>query len=66
LKVKQKNKIDMIFTSNILGEFNEVFKWVLRDTNEYISLNFKGNVIAPTFEFDIDKLNFGLVSFNFD
>jgi len=56
----------MIFTSNILGEFNEVFKWVLRDTNEYISLNFKGNVIAPTFEFDIDKLNFGLVSFNFD
>jgi len=56
----------MIFTSNILGEFNEVFKWVLKDTNEYISLNFKGNVIAPTFEFEFDKLDFQKVSFNFD
>lgn len=66
LKVKEKQKINMTFISNRLGEFNEVFKWVLKDTNEYISLNFKGNVISPTFDFDVTGLNFGLVSFNFE
>jgi hydrocephalus-inducing protein len=66
LRVKEKHKINVTFISNRLGEFNEVFKWVLKDTNEYIALNFKGNVIAPSFEFDVDRINFGQVSFNFD
>ena len=37
---------------------------MLKDTNEYIALNFKGNVITPSFEFDVKRINFGQVSFN--
>lgn len=66
LGIKDKHKINMTFVSSMLGEFSEIFRWVLKDTNEYITMNFKGNVIAPTFEFDVEKINFNLVSFNFD
>lgn len=34
LQVKEKHNINVTFISNHLGEFNEVFKWVLKDTNE--------------------------------
>ena len=34
LRVKEKHKLNVTFISNLLGEFNEVFKWVLKDTNE--------------------------------
>jgi len=34
LKVRERHKINMTFVSSRLGEFNEVFKWVLKDTNE--------------------------------
>lgn len=34
LKVKEKHTISVNFSSNILGEFNEVFRWVLKNTND--------------------------------
>ena len=34
LWVKEKLKINVTFIGNRLGEFNEVFNWVLKDTNE--------------------------------
>ena len=34
LQVKEKHNINVTFIRNHLGEFNEVFKWVLKDTNE--------------------------------
>ena len=34
LRVEEKHKINVTFISNRLDEFNEVFKWLLKDTNE--------------------------------
>jgi len=62
LKVKERHTIAVSFSSNILGEFNEVFRWVLKNTNDYLALTFKGNVIAPTFKFNVDAINFEKVS----
>ena len=65
LWVEEKLKINVTFIGNRIGEFNEVFKWLLKVTNKYIALNFKGNVITPSFEFGVDSINFSQVSFNF-
>lgn len=62
LKVKERHQIQMSFCSDILGEFNETFRWVLKNTNDYLSLTFKGNVIAPTFKFNVESINFEKVS----
>ena len=34
LRLKEKHKINLMFISNRLVEFNEVFRLVLMDTNE--------------------------------
>jgi len=65
LKEGKEVEISITFTSNTIGEFVEVLKWSLQGTIEPLKLTFKGNVIGPTFFFDEEALDYGLVSYGF-
>lgn len=53
------------FKSDILGEFSETFRFALEGSSEMLTLTFKGHVVAPTFKFSEDIINFGEVSYKF-
>eukprot|EP00929_Paragymnodinium_shiwhaense_P007666 TRINITY_DN111574_c0_g1_i1.p1 TRINITY_DN111574_c0_g1~~TRINITY_DN111574_c0_g1_i1.p1 ORF type:complete len:5027 (+),score=1455.52 TRINITY_DN111574_c0_g1_i1:94-15081(+) len=53
------------FKPSELGEFHEIFEWTLKGSATAITLAFRGKSVEPTFEFDVDKINFGTVSFGF-
>lgn len=55
--------IQVVFSSPLLGEFNEIFDWTVDGLPEKIQIHFKGSVIGPTFHFDVPKLKFGTVSY---
>eukprot|EP00930_Biecheleria_cincta_P015308 TRINITY_DN12810_c0_g1_i1.p1 TRINITY_DN12810_c0_g1~~TRINITY_DN12810_c0_g1_i1.p1 ORF type:complete len:5041 (+),score=1000.88 TRINITY_DN12810_c0_g1_i1:126-15248(+) len=53
------------FKPKELGLFHEVFEWALKGSATAVTLAFRGNSVRPKFDFDIDKINFGTVSFGF-
>lgn len=55
--------IKISFSSPMLGDFDEEFFCSVKGLPEMLKLNFKGNVIGPTFHFDQPKLKFGTVSY---
>ena len=57
--------IKITFSSNIPGEFKETFRFRLEGSTELLSILFIGHVIAPTFHFDTELINFGKVSYSF-
>lgn len=61
----EETKISITFTSDQIGEFVEVLEWCLQGTIEPMKLTFKGKVIGPTFYFNEERLDFGLVSYGF-
>ena len=65
LMVGESHDIEVIFQSEILGEFSEHFHFHLRGTSQPLSAHFKGHVVGPTFHFDVDELDFGVVSYEF-
>lgn len=48
-----------------LGEFEELFEFKLNGSDERLKCKFKGCIIGPTFHFDVDTIDFGLVSYEF-
>ncbi len=65
VKDKSKDLIKVAFKSDILGEFSETFRFALEGSSEMLTLTFKGHVVAPTFKFSDEIINFGPVSFKF-
>ena len=65
LMVGESHDIEVTFQSEILGEFSEHFHFLLRGTSKPLSAHFKGHVVGPTFHFDVDELDFGVVSYEF-
>ena len=65
VKDNQREVIDVTFQSDILGEFSETFRWALEGSVEMLSLTFKGHVVAPTFKFSEEIIDFGQVSYKF-
>jgi len=65
VKENQREVIDVTFQSDILGEFSETFRWALEGSVEMLSLTFKGHVVAPTFKFSEEIIDFGSVSHKF-
>ena len=65
VKDKSKDVIEVMFKSDILGEFSETFRWALEGSAEMLSLTFKGHVVAPTFKFSEEIIDFGRVSYKF-
>lgn len=55
----------MKFMSDILGEFSETFRFALEGSSEMLTLTFKGHVVAPTFRFSEEVIDFGRVSYMF-
>ena len=65
VKDNQSDIINVAFKSDILGEFSETFRWALEGSVEMLSLTFKGHVVAPTFKFSEEIIDFGQVSYKF-
>jgi hypothetical protein len=51
--------------SDVLGNFDEVFKWAIRGSSIPLTLAMKGRVRGPVPEVDTDSLDFGIVSYGF-
>ena len=65
LEVGASQNIMVIFRSDLLGEFSEIFEFKLQGSMEPLLVQFKGHVIGPTFHADVDELDFGIVPFEF-
>ena len=48
-----------------MGEFSETFRFALEGSSEMLTLTFKGHVVAPTFRFSDEIIDFGKVSYKF-
>ncbi len=57
--------IKVTFKSDILGEFSETFRFALEGSSEMLTLTFKGHVVAPTFKFSAEIIDFEKVSYKF-
>jgi hydrocephalus-inducing protein len=51
--------------SDVLGNFDEVFKWAIRGSSTPLTLAMRGRVRGPVPEVDADCLDFGIVSYGF-
>jgi adenylate kinase family enzyme len=58
-------EITVNFKPTELGDFHEVFDWVLKGSAIGVTLAFKGKSIRPSFNFDVERINFGIVSYGF-
>ena len=65
VKEKSRDLIKVQFRSDILGEFSETFRFALEGSSEMLTLTFKGHVVAPTFKFSEEIIDFGKVSYKF-
>ena len=65
VKEKSRDLIRVDFKSDILGEFSETFRFALEGSSEMLTLTFKGHVVAPTFKFSEEIIDFGKVSYKF-
>ena len=60
LKSRQQQIVEVLFCSDMLGDFNEAFVWYLAGQPEPLPLNLKGRVVGPQFHFSLqDGVNFG-------
>lgn len=66
LEVGQKINFNMTFQSSKVGEFQEVFRWAITDSRDELTLHVRGHVRAPEFEFKENKIDFGVVSYQFE
>ncbi|XP_009468798.1 PREDICTED: hydrocephalus-inducing protein homolog [Nipponia nippon] len=57
--------IQISFSSTILGQFTEEFRFSVNGSAEPVTLTIRGCVIGPTFHFNVPSLRFGDVSFGF-
>lgn len=65
VKEKSRDLIRVTFKSDILGEFSETFRFAMEGSADMLSLTFKGHVVAPTFKFSEEIIDFGRVSYKF-
>lgn len=61
----EKCTVSIAFQSDILGEFNECFRFSLHGNEHMLSCQIKGRVIGPTFHITSQILDFGSVSFDY-
>ncbi|RHY53725.1 hypothetical protein DYB38_002829 [Aphanomyces astaci] len=58
-------KVFLTFCSAVLGEISVNFNFKLKGSDELLRVRFRAHVIPPMFQFDTDKVEFGVVSFAF-
>jgi hydrocephalus-inducing protein len=57
--------VEIKFTSDILGEFSEHFRFSLQGNDDVLLFQVKGHVIGPTFHLDCKSIDFGVVSYDY-
>ncbi|NXX62461.1 HYDIN protein, partial [Scopus umbretta] len=57
--------VQISFSSTILGQFMEEFRFSVNGSPEPVTLTIRGCVIGPTFHFNVPSLHFGDISFGF-
>ncbi|NXI34967.1 HYDIN protein, partial [Galbula dea] len=57
--------IQISFSSSLLGQFLEEFRFSVHGSPEPVTLTIRGCVLGPTFQFSVPSLCFGDVSFGF-
>lgn len=65
LNVGEQVKIDVFFVPDNLGSIYEEFEWDLNGSPEPLLLTFKGKSVGPNIHLNLDKINFGKISFGF-
>jgi len=65
VKENHRDLLHVRFLSDILGEFSETFRFALEGSSEMLTLTFRGHVVAPTFRFSDEIIDFGRVSYKF-
>ena len=67
LETGEHTDVDVQFCSaGQLGEFHDAFDFCVNGSDEVRSCKFKGSVIGPTFHFDAERIDFGVVPFAFE
>ena len=61
LRPGESETISINFESDVLGEFSEFFRFSLQGNEHLLECNIKGHVTGPTFHFDCQKIDFGIV-----
>nr|KAJ3422703.1 hypothetical protein HK105_006819 [Polyrhizophydium stewartii] len=61
----EQRVIEISFSSDLLGQFSEEFRWNFKGTLEPVLLSFKGIVVGPTFHFKPDILDFQSIAYGF-
>ena len=64
LEIGKSDIISIQFSSDILGEFSEMFNFALQGSEEPLQCIIKGQVVGPTFHFDCKTIDFGIVSYD--
>ncbi|KAF1329694.1 Hydrocephalus-inducing protein, partial [Globisporangium splendens] len=65
LAVNAMDKVEVTFSSNVLGDLLIPIRFRLQGSEEQLSVRFKASVIPPVFHFDVDAIDFGSVSYSF-
>lgn len=65
LDVDQSHLLEIIVTSNCLGEFSEFFEFNLSGSPNPLILQVKGHIVGPTFTYNLNKIDFGKISYSF-
>ncbi|KAJ3364976.1 hypothetical protein GGF32_000634 [Allomyces javanicus] len=60
-----KEVIQITFRPESLGDFYEAFSWHVQGAPTALRLLARGRVVGPTFDFNVQKLAFGRVSYGF-
>ncbi|EDV21657.1 uncharacterized protein TRIADDRAFT_30117, partial [Trichoplax adhaerens] len=57
--------VQIKFSSNVIGTFDETFMWNIEGSQDPLPLNFKCHVVGPTFTFKPNRLQYSDVSYGF-
>ena len=61
----ESQAIKIKFSSDILGEFTEHFRFALQGNEDMLVFMVKGHVVGPTFHLDCKSIDFGTVSYDY-
>ncbi|KAL9642363.1 hypothetical protein ABK040_007361 [Willaertia magna] len=65
IPASESQLIKILFSSDVIGTFDEDIYFRVEGRKEDLRLHFTGQIVGPTFNFDIDEVNFGTVPFGF-
>eukprot|EP00940_MAST-03C_sp_MAST-3C-sp2_P003012 g3012.t1 len=65
LEPGKSQKIEVSLCSDLIGKVDELFQFAMEGSKRTLEIHIKGHVVGPTFHFDVDGIDFGVVSLGF-